>query len=116
MPEHSIAGAYDQLDLCDSAIIETIARRARFTELQYRELAREGLRGPGLDMGAAPSLAGSSVLGGEEADLFDGVGKVAGGVMVAPAIVEFVGEELENGEDHQAVAGGPRGGRKPRTK
>ena len=35
------------------------------------------------------------MLGGEEADLFDGVGKIVGGACVAPVIVEFVACELE---------------------
>ena len=35
------------------------------------------------------------VLGGEEAVFFDGVGKIAGGACVAPAIVEFFSSELE---------------------
>ena len=91
----ALAGSYDQLDLSNLAVIEAICRRAELIEYQYRERAREGLRASGLGTGAAASLTGSAVLGGEEADLFDGVGKVAGGAMVAPAIVEFVAAELE---------------------
>ena len=45
--------------------------------------------------GASPAIAGALALGGDEADLFDGVGKVAGGACVAPQIVEFVAQELE---------------------
>ena len=45
--------------------------------------------------GASPAIAGALAVGGEEADLFDGVGKVAGGACVAPQIVEFVAQELE---------------------
>ena len=40
-------------------------------------------------------MTGAAVLGGEEAGLFDGVGKIAGGAMVAPPIVDFVANELE---------------------
>ena len=91
----SVAGAYDQLDLSNLAVVEVICRRAELIEYQYRERAREGLRASGLGTGASTSLTGTSVLGGEEADLFDGVGKIAGGAMVAPQIVEFVAAELE---------------------
>ena len=91
----SVAGAYDQLDLSNLAVVEVICRRAELIEYQYRERAREGLRASGLGTGASTSLTGASVLGGEEADLFDGVGKIAGGAMVAPQIVEFVAAELE---------------------
>ena len=45
------------------------------------------------------SLDGAAVLGGEEADVFDGVGKIAGGACVAPAIVEVVASELEKTEN-----------------
>ena len=91
----SLAGVYDQLDLSNLAVIEAIARRAELIEYQYRERACEGLRAAGLGTGASSSLTGAAVLGGEEADLFDGVGKIAGGAMVAPMIVEFVANELE---------------------
>ena len=90
-----VAGSYDQLDLSNLAIIEAICRRAELIEYQYRERSREGLRASGLGTGAASSLTGAAVLGGEESDLFDGVGKVAGGAMVAPDIVEFVANELQ---------------------
>ena len=41
------------------------------------------------------ALDGGAVLGGEEADLFDWVGKIAGGACVFPAIAEFVASEPE---------------------
>ena len=91
----SLAGVYDQLDMSNLAVIEAIARRAEVIEYQYRECARKGLRAAGLGSGASSSLTGAAVLGGEEADLFDGVGNIASGAMVAPMIVEFVANELE---------------------
>ena len=90
-----LAGTYDQLDLANLAIIEAIARRIELIEYQYRERTRDGIRSAGLGTGASPAIAGALALGGEEADLFDGVGKVAGGACVAPQIVEFVAQELE---------------------
>ena len=91
----SLAGTYDQLNLSNLAVIEAICRRAELIEYQYRERACEVPRAAGLGTGAAASVTGSAVLGGEEADLFDGVGKIAGGAVVAPAIVEFVALKLE---------------------
>jgi hypothetical protein len=91
----SVAGCYDQLDLSNLAVVEIICRRAQLIEYQYRERAREGLRASGLGTGAATTVTGAAILGGEEADLFDGVGKTAGGAMVAPPIVQFVADELE---------------------
>ena len=91
----SLAGVYDHLGLSNLAVIEAIAMRAELIEYQYRERAREGLQAAGLGTGASSSLTGAAVLGGEEADLFDGVGKIAGGAMVAPMIVDFVAHELE---------------------
>ena len=79
-----LAGVYDQLDLSNLSAIEAIARRAELIEYQYRERAREGLRAAGLGTGASSSVMGGAVFGGEEADLFGGVGKIAGGAMVAP--------------------------------
>ena len=67
----SLAGTYDKLHLSSLAVIEVIARRVDVIEYQYRERC------------------------GEESDLFDGVGKTAGGACVAPAIVEFVASELK---------------------
>ena len=76
-------------DLSNLAAIEVIARRVELIVYQYRERSREGFRG----LGARERCA--AVMCGEEADLFDGVGKIAGGACVAPAIVEFVASELE---------------------
>ena len=72
-------------------------RRSRggLIEYQYRERARESLRAAVLGTGASSSLTGAAALGGEEADLFDGVGEIAGGAVVAPQIVEFVANELK---------------------
>ena len=53
------------------------------------------MRAAGLGTGASFSLTSSPVLGGEEADHFDGVGKLAGGASMAPQIVELVVAELE---------------------
>lgn len=90
-----LAGSYDQLDIGNLAVIEAISRRIELIEYQYRERTREGLRAAGLGSGPSANITGASALGGEEADLFDGVGKVAGGACVAPQIVEFVAAELE---------------------
>ena len=90
-----LAGTYDQLDMGNLAIVEAIARRVELIEYQYRERTRDGLRASGLGTGVSPHVAGSLALGGEEADLFDGLSKVAGGACVAPQIVEFVAGELE---------------------
>ena len=91
----SIAGCYDQLDLSNLAVVEIICRRAQLIEYQCRERARAGLRAIGLGTGAATTVTGAAILGGEEAYLFDGVGKTAGSAMVAPPIVQFVAVELE---------------------
>ena len=91
----SLAATYDQLDLSNPAVIEVIARRVELIEYQHREGSREGLRASSLGTAASAALTGAAVLASEEADLFDGVGKIAGGACVAPAIVEFRDSELE---------------------
>ena len=88
----SLARTYDQLDLSNVAVTEVISRRVELTEYQYKERRREGLRASDLGTSASAALTGAAVLGSEEADLVDGVGKIAGGACVAPAIVEFVSE------------------------
>jgi len=91
-----LAGCWDQLDVSNLAVVEAICRRLQLIEYQYRERSREGARTAGGVMtGAAGSVAGAAALHGEEVDLFDGIGRVAGGVCVAPNLTEWIAGELE---------------------
>ena len=85
-----------QMPLCrllGRTISSISVSRVELIEYPYRERSREGLRASGLGTGA--SAAEAAVLGAKDADLFDGVGKNAGGACVAPAIIEFIASELE---------------------
>ena len=48
-------------------------------------------------------------MGGEEVDFFGGVGKIAGGACVAPAIVEFVTIELDKSRQAERKGSGREG-------
>ncbi len=75
---------------------EAICRRLQLVEYQYRERIRDGSSGAGGHRvtGANAALTGLAVMGGEEADLFDGLKKSAGGACVAPALSSYIADEL----------------------
>ena len=94
-----LAGSYDQLDLGNLAVAEAMARRLQLIEYQYRQRAREAHRGGAQGGAASSTLTGLTVMGGEEADLFDGVGKLDSMVCVAPPLVQWIAGELKKTAD-----------------
>ena len=76
--------------------MEAICRRLQLVEYQYRERIRDGSSGAGGHhvTGADATLTGLAVVGGEDADLFDGLKKSAGGSCVALAWLSFIADEL----------------------
>ena len=101
VPEHfqicrylQLGGEWDQLDLGNLAMAEAITRRLQLIEYQYRERARESQRGGAQGGAASSAVTGLGMMGPEEADLFDGVGRIHSVVCVAPPLVEWISAEL----------------------
>ena len=76
------------------AVVEAICRRLQLVEYQYRERSREGQRGGAQGGAAASSLTGLVAMGSDEADLFDGVGRLDSVVCVSPDLVSWISAEL----------------------
>ncbi len=86
------------------SVIEAITRRLQLIEYQYRERAREAQRGGAQGGAASSTLTGLTVMGGEEADLFDGVGRLDSVVCVCPKLVDWISAELKKTADIDKAA------------
>ena len=89
-----LAGFYDNLDLSNLAVMEAITRRFQLIEYQYRQRSRDAQRGGAQGGAASATLTGLAVMDGQEADLFDGIGRLDSVVCVAPALLAHISEEL----------------------
>ena len=99
-----LAASYDQVDCANLAILEAITRRLQLIEYQYRERSREGARGGAQGGAASGTLTGLAVMAGDEADLFDGVGRLDGVVCVAPELITWISAELKRTADIDKAA------------
>ena len=111
VPEHQqlcrylhLMGCYDQLDIGNLAVSEAICRRLQLIEYQYRERSRESARGGAQGGAASSSLTGLAVMGSNEADLFDGIGRLDSVVCVSPQLVSWISQELQKTADIDKAA------------
>ena len=91
-----VAGAFDQLDLPNIAMIELVSRRLQTIEFQYRERIRRAESSMVFGAGVSPTVAGSVAMSAEEADLFDGAERVHLTLCCAPALVKYVTSQLKD--------------------
>ena len=84
-----LMGSHDQFDLPNCVSAEALIR-------QYRERVKDGSRGT---VSSSPSISGSAPLTADEFDLFEGAGKVAATLMVAPQLIAYISEETKKEAD-----------------
>ena len=87
---------YDQVDLTNLNGIEALFRRVMAIEWQYREKIKDRARG---SVSASGSVSGSAPLTSDEYDLFEGAGKTNMSLMVAPALVQYIADEMKRDSD-----------------
>ena len=91
-----LMGSHDQFDLPNCVSAEALIRRIMAIEWQYRERVKDGSRGT---VSSSPSISGSAPLTADEFDLFEGAGKVAATLMVAPQLIAYISEETKKEAD-----------------
>ena len=84
------AGAYDQLNLANSAAFEVVFRRLQTIEYTHLERLRDKPKGGG------KGIAG--LLSSEELEAFAGTTK-GSGAMVSPALLEYVQKDVQKKSD-----------------
>ena len=91
-----LMGSHDQFDLPNCVSAEALIRRVMAIEWQYRERVKDGSRGT---VSSSPTVSGSAPLTADEFDLFEGAGKVAATLMVAPQLIAYISEETKKEAD-----------------
>ena len=86
------AGSYDNLDICNLACIEALARRLQTIEYQHRERVRDGERG---GHSSVTELGGTAVLTDDEMDFFQGRSHASSTVCCSPALIKHVADGME---------------------
>ena len=86
------AGSYDNLDLCNLACMEALARRLQTIEYQHRERVRDGERG---GHSSVSELGGTAVLTDDEMDFFQGRSHASSTVCCSPALIKHVADGME---------------------
>ena len=87
-----IMGSFDQLKLPTVTCAEAFFRRVMAIEWHYRELVKDGSRG---SVAARPSVSGSASLTTGEFDFFKGGGKTQCSLLVVPALISYMSDEMK---------------------
>ena len=91
-----LMGSHDHFDLPNCVSAEALFRRVMAIEWQYCERVKDGSRS---NVASTPSVAGAAPLTADEFDLFEGAGKVASTLLVAPQLISYISEETKNEAD-----------------